>query len=143
MISRFSSNNSCESNRSSNAQQIYYQPFADSVSPELTLDSGTKLTILGYSGGSPSDTAKIYFPFLVINNRIRDTLRVLSALISTNNEENPLSETFSPASAYDMDKGIREAIFEPVPGNQGMLMAARILYHRTKIIAARFLNACY
>ena len=112
----------CESNPSSPAQQVTYQPFAGSASPAFTLDSGTKLTILGYSGGSPSDTAIIYFPFLVTNDQTGDTLRILSALISVDNEEDPLKETLTPASTYNMDKGIREAIFEPVTENQGTIL---------------------
>ena len=58
-----------------------------------------------------------------MNDQTGETIRVLSALISTNNEEDRLKETFSPASAYDMNKGIREAIFESVTGNQDALMA--------------------
>jgi len=114
----------CESNPnpSSAAQQISYQPFVDLASPAFTLDSGTKLTILGYSGGGPSDTAIIYFPFLAINDQTGDTLRILSALISVDNEDDPLKETFTPASTYNMDKGVREVIFEPVTENQGMML---------------------
>lgn len=112
---------SCASGPSSHARQTSYLPLSSFTPPELTLDSGTRLTILGFSGGAVSDTAIIYFPFIVTNDQTGDTIRILSSLISVDNEDDPLKETFSPASAYNMDKGIRKAIFEPVTENQSTI----------------------
>jgi hypothetical protein len=74
-----------------------------------TLEKGTPLKIIAFSGGKQSDKEHTYYnQFITVNQSTGDTIRVLAPLISVG-EEN----IYTTPVQYNHDKGIEMATFEP------------------------------
>lgn len=100
----------CSSNSNgSHSKGVYLTPLNEIPFPISTLEKGTPLKLIAFTGGNQSDKKHTYYyQFIAINQSSGDTVRVLVPLISVG-EEN----IYTTPLQYDHDKGIEAATFEP------------------------------
>lgn len=105
------------------AVQYTKQPlkeFADSVT---SIPSGTEIELLAYSGGETKSDGVDYCQYIGFDKTAGDTVRVLAAAISVEGASENGKSVLTPATTYDFDKGVRDAIFK-VPTDDDKKMIA-------------------
>jgi len=86
------------------------------------INSGTEINILGFSGGLTNGNGSIYYSqFVGTEKTTGDTVRILAAWIAVPSE-NGGAPTFTSASLYDGQKGVRDASFLIPDENQRMII---------------------
>jgi len=107
------------------AAQYTRQPLKEFSDPITEIPSGDVIELLAYSGGSEAkkgDGAN-YCQFIGIDKTSRDTVRVLATVISVENGGEDGKPVMTPATMYDFDKGIRDAIFKVPTADDKMMIA--------------------
>ena len=91
-----------------------------------TMDSivpGTPLKLIAYSGGIPSNKDVVYYyQFIGVDEKNNDTVRILSAMISYDDEKSVIGKIYTPTSEYDPSKRKLSAEFYPQDSIANMLI---------------------
>ena len=93
--------------------------FADSI---VAIPSGTAIELLAYSGGETKTDGVGYCQFIGMDKTAGDTVRVLVAAINLEGAGEDGKGVLTPATTYDFDKGVRDAIFKvPTENDKSMI----------------------
>jgi hypothetical protein len=101
---------SCNYNRS--LAELTMKPLSEAGFIIDSLPQGTPVNIVAWSGGMEEDKNGVYLEqFIVVDKNNGDTVRVLTRFISVPGEDEN-NDIYSPASTYDPDMDIRDAIYK-------------------------------
>jgi hypothetical protein len=100
-----------------------YRSLHDLKYDAADLKSGTAVNILGFSSGQRQTKDTVFYSqFLVIDNTSGDTIRILTPMISIDNPAPDTTLTYTMPMQYDMDKGVRNASFEPMDSTKNRVL---------------------
>ena len=92
-----------------------YVPLEEYRYVKASLDSGTTLRLLLFSGGAPQDKDHLYYyQFICLNPATGDTVRILSPLVSFSDPDNP--NTYTSPLQIDPHSGVQTATYQPMAG---------------------------
>lgn len=95
---------SCKSNK---LQDFEYIPLAEYEHETNTIAPGTELELLAFSGGKKEEEGTVfYYQFLVLDKTTNDTLRILTPLISVDNDGASGEASKIPVIRVDNTNGI-------------------------------------
>lgn len=99
----------CKSHTSANnIADLYYISMKDCPFSFSSVDSGTQIRIIAFSGGEESTPETTFYDQFIGVTNTQDTIRILTPLISTG-EQN----TWTTPTLYNPDKGIETATIQP------------------------------
>ena len=98
----------CTTNSNSSTDDIYFLPLQDCPFNISSIDSGTQIRIIAFSGGEESNEEITYYPQFIGVTKTSDTIRVFTPLISTQ-----VGNIYSSPLLYNYDKGIDVATIQP------------------------------
>jgi hypothetical protein len=104
-------------------QEYMYIPLEEYKYNAASIQPGTEVELLAFSGGKENDKENIYYyQFIVLNKTNMDTLRILTPLISIDESAGVENKTYTTPLQYDPEKGITNAFFEPKDSSQNLLL---------------------
>lgn len=114
----------CNSN---NASQTYeYIPLKEYRFDSADIQPGNEVRILAFSGGAQSSNDTVYYyQFIVFDHRSRDTLRILTPLISfdsTSAEDKMYAIPF----IFDEKKKVSDAFYELMGNNEDWILETAV-----------------
>lgn len=101
-------------NRKKHEQVIEFKKLEDMRYTTDSIEPGTPLKLIAYSGGIPSNKDVIYYyQFIGVDEKNNDTIRILSAIISYDDEKSVAGKIYTPTSEYDPSKSKLSVKFYP------------------------------
>jgi len=98
-------------------------PLSEYKFEKASVDPGTSLSILAFSGGKSGDKKNRYYSQFIVRNTVSgDTLRILSALIGVDSIPGSASEVYTMPDQFDGKAGVLQAVFETPSDNQNLLL---------------------
>ena len=101
-----------------------HQPLKEFQDSIVSLPSGTAIRILAYSGGDVGkETDELHYcQFIGITQTTGDTVRILTAAINVEDASTDGKPALTPSTAYDFDKGVKDATFKIPTENDEMII---------------------
>jgi DNA-directed RNA polymerase beta' subunit len=119
---------SCNFFNEEGGQKFEHIPLAEYKYNQASIEPGTRMQLLGFSGGKGNDKETIYYyQFIVLNEATGDTLRILSPLISFNDPESDEKKVYTTPLQFDADKGVYQAIYERQDSSQNLILQTEAL----------------
>jgi len=87
--------------------------------------TGSQVRIIAYSGGKGGKDKKLYYSQFIVVDPVSggDTTRILAAAIGVDSSAGGTGEYFSPVDAYDGQKGVFDAVYEKLSGDQNEMVS--------------------
>ena len=99
-------------------------PFKEFKFDSADIKPGTAVGILAFTGSKQGENHTVYYPqFIVVNRSTGDTLRILTTLISVDDDSAGASKVvYSPPSAFNGNVQVLDAVFEARPEHEDMFL---------------------
>ena len=99
-------------------------PYSEFKIDSANIKPGTPINILAYTGCRQAEKHTAYYPqFIVVNRTTGDTVRILTTLISVDDDSmGPLKVVYSPPSSFNGNKQVLDATFEARPEDEDMYL---------------------
>lgn len=114
----------CKDNSQTTDDNLELIPFKEFKFDSADIKPGTPISILAFTGSKQGENHTVYFPqFIVVNRITDDTLRIVTTLISVDDDSSgPQKAVYSPASSFNGNAQVLDAVFEARPEDEDMYM---------------------
>jgi hypothetical protein len=125
----------CNSLRHRPEQEYVYVPLKDYKYDPASIQPGTEVKLLAFSGGKQTETDGdvYYYQFIVLNESTGDTLRILTPFISVDESAEGKNKTYTKPWQFDPAKGITEAFYELCDSSSKLLLQTNLLIETNRL----------
>ena len=114
-------------------QTYEYLPLEEYRYAQASIQPGTEVELLAFSGGKEADEKGLYYyQFIVLDKNKGDTLRILTPLISVDESAGLDNKTFTTPLQYNPEKGVTNAFYEPMDSAQNLALQVDALIKDNK-----------